>query len=604
MSEKTSEQKRITDLENRVKYLEEINRLTLDALDQAVLLGDFQTSINKLHSPAVILEETRSRIHSLIPFEAISFYLVDESNSEFYLYKCDPESLEHNFQAEVDRYIEDGSFAWALRERHPIFLYTRDKKKKILLHVMTTASRIRGMFAGLLTRGEMDVPLISLSLVSIILRHSANALESYELYSMIKEINQNLESMVEDRTRELESSREQLRHAQKMEALGRLAGGVAHDFNNILTAISIASEISMLYPGLPEKASQKFKEIIKLSERATNLTRQLLAVSRKQIMVPKIIDISEQTIELGKMLRRLITEDIELVVEPGQNLPRIKADPGQVEQILMNLTVNARDAIDDQPNPDVPKRITIKISKTSLGSREVFQNIVAKTGPYIFIQVSDTGVGMDIDIIGKIFEPFYTTKKNGRGTGLGLATVYGIIKQNNGGITVQTQPGKGTTFNIYWPCAEPATEQKTTPMKATPHPKGNETILLAEDDKDIRKALEELLVSLGYSVLAASNGKFALELAKKHPGPIHLVVTDVMMPVMGGRKLADALREKKPTLRIIFTTGYTDEPLSVTENLPPYSRFIQKPYSINTITKMIRQLLDESYEQKKVESSE
>lgn len=756
-------------LEARIHYLEGINQLTLDALDQAARLGDFQTSINKLHSPAKILEETRSRIRSLIPFEADAFYMVNESNSEFYLEECKPETYRDTFLEEIEIFIENGTFAWAMREERPIIISTSDGKKKILLHIMTTSSRMRGMFAGVLTHGELDVPLISLSMMSIILRYSANALESFQLYSMIRGINKNLEQTVKDRTRELQyqlefehlvagilptfvnitpegtccavkdslshisqfigadknffaifeenedllscfldagcspsalsptefsildrseypyiskniriqdslfipdvaalpasagrekeffrslgmnsalvvpmllgtspmgffgfgfkknnppwsmdtgrllvivgeifvsaikrmkteialqSSREQLRHAQKMEALGRLAGGVAHDFNNILTAITIAAEVSMHYPGIQEKVHQKFKEILKSAERATNLTRQLLAVSRRQMIKPRLLDVSLVTWELSKMLSRLIPEDIDIIIEPGEKLPHIKADSGQIEQILINLAVNARDAIEDNPTPNVEKTITINISKTVLGEREVEQNIVPKKGIYILIRVSDTGVGMDQETRRKIFEPFFTTKKEEKGTGLGLATVYGIVKQNNGGITVESETGKGTHFNVFWPIAEVSEVSEVEVPQPNHNRGGEETILLVEDDADIRKKVLELLKTRGYTLLEAANGQAALEMVREYKESVHLLITDVMMPILDGRELADALRKIIPDIKIIFTSGYNDDPLSITESLPPNALFIQKPYSVKNITSLIRQLLD------------
>lgn len=585
----------ISDLESRITYLEEINRLTMDALDQAVRLGDFQTSINKLHSPTLLLEETRNRILTLIPFESLAFYLVDESNSEFFLFSYTPDEPEcrEMFEKEMEGFIEQGTFAWAIREQRPLFLPSTVKNKKILLHVMTTSSRVRGMFAGLLTRGEMDVPLVSLSLMSIILRHSANALESYELYSMIKNINNNLEQMVAERTSELESSREQLRHAQKMEALGRLAGGVAHDFNNILTAITMASEVSLNYPNMDPRVDHKFREILQLSERATNLTRQLLAVSRKQIIKPTLVDIGLLARNLFKMLKRLISVDISLDINTAENLLAVKADPGQVEQVLMNLVVNARDAIADRDNVEWEKRITIDISQVLLGDHEVLRNIVSRQGNYILIRVSDTGLGIDIDVISRIFEPFFTTKSEGKGTGLGLATVYGIIKQNNGGITVQSAPGRGSSFNVFWPCSETSQAVALETLMPMSQPgRGEETILIVEDDHDVRKALDELLEGLGYTVLSASNGKIALDRVNSHHEPIDLVITDVMMPVMDGRRLAEALMEIIPDIKIIYTTGYNDNPLSITDSLTSNSRLVQKPYTISGITKLIRELLE------------
>lgn len=761
------------DLETRIQYLEGINRLTLDALDQAARLGDFQASINKIHSQSLILEETRARVLTLVPFEASAFYLVDEATSEFYLENCSPEDYKPLIQSEVDNFVENGTFAWAMREQRPLFLPAADKSKKILIHVMTTSSRVRGMFVGVLTHGEMDVPLISLSMLSVIFRYSANALESFELYNMIKTMNANLEQTVEKRTRilqyrlkfenlvsgvsasfvnippgetsstildglrsisqftgaanyfisffeeskdltdcvknlvyssttsrpnafsitktaefpdfqecfkeknplfipdisrltdpagkekeffssmgvgaavvvpmisggtaagffgfglkeaesrwadeidrlliivgeifinalgrvkteiDLQNSREQLRHAQKMEALGQLAGGVAHDFNNILTSIIIASEVSLASPGIQDKIALKFREILKSAERGSNLTRQLLAISRKQIIKPRLLDVGNIISELNKMLSRLISEDIEILLEPGQDLPSIKADPGQVEQVLINLAVNARDAISDNPATGAEKKIHISVSRTELGEDEIIQNIVPRQGTYIRIRVSDTGMGIEKEIINRVFEPFFTTKHEDKGTGLGLATVYGIVKQNEGGITVESTPGKGTTFNVFWPTVSTAAAEMEKPAAVKFKIGGDETILVVEDDETVREALEDYLLAVGYTVLTAPNGKTALEIAeayeKETAGTVHLVLTDVMMPEMNGRELADAVRKRLRGIKIIFTTGYTDDPLSITENLPPDSRFIQKPYSVKELSKLIRELLD------------
>jgi len=439
----------------RIHYLEQINRLSLDALDQAARLGDFQESINKMESPSVILEETHKRIRSLIPFEAVATYLVSEENSEFYIAHCQPKEVERFIKAEIENYIENGTFAWAIREQRPIFVSTMDHKKKILLNLLTTASRIRGMFVGVLTYGEMDVPLASLSLMSIILRHSANALESFELYKMVKTINRDLEKIVEERTKELNLSLKQLRHAQKMEALGRLAGGISHDFNNIITSITMASEVSLSCEGLPEEVKKNLEEILIAAESATNLTRQLLVFGKKQVAKPQIMNINDVISDIKKMLTRLITDDIEVIIESDENLPPVKADQGQIDQILINLAFNAQDAIHEQPEP-ADKKIIITIIHVVLekDDPEIKQNIVDHCGNYILMSFTDTGIGMDEPTCQHIFEPFFTTKEERKGTGLGLATVYGIVAQNKGGITLESIPGKGTTFYIYWPCTE------------------------------------------------------------------------------------------------------------------------------------------------------
>jgi signal transduction histidine kinase len=585
----------IGDMPSSVRCLEEANRFILDTLENAARLGDFQDSINQMDSASAILEETYKRIRSLIPIEMAAFYLVNEENSEFYLAECIPREGEEFIPGEIENYIENGTFGRAIREQRPILVSNLDLSAKILLHVLTTVSRVRGMFVGVFTPGEVEVPLVSLSLMSIILLHSANALESYELYNLIKAINRDLEKTVEERTKELQRSQEQLRHAQKMEALGRLAGGVVHDFNNILTAIAITSEVSLHQPNIPPQFSRNFEEILRITERASTLVRQLLAFSKKQVIKPMLLDINEVALDIEKMLSRLIPKDIKIIMELGKNLPPIKADPGQIDQILMNLTVNSQDALREHPDPTIDKKLIIKISYVQLGDndREVKQKIVNEKGDYIRINFSDNGIGMDEATCQRIFEPFFTTKEEGKGTGLGLSTVYGIVQQNNGGITVESTPGKGTTFYIYWPCVHTSasTDQKgAVSVKAAG---GKETILLVEDDPTIKNTMEEVLTSLGYKVLTAENGKVALKKAKKHPGPLDLLLTDIIMPAMDGIKLAALLRKQRPALKMIFTTGCITSPHPFLQFLPPGSRYIQKPYSISIITTIIRELLDE-----------
>jgi len=575
--------------------LEETNRSILDILENAARLGDFQTSINQMDSSSAILEETYARIRSLIPVETAAFYLVDEGNSEFYLAECKPAEGEEFITKEVENYIENGMFGRAIREQRPILVSSLNPSKKILLHVLTTVSRVRGMFVGLLIPGKQEVPLVSLSLMSIILLHSANALESYELYNMIKVINHYLERTIEVRTKELQRSQEQLRHAQKMEALGRLAGGVVHDFNNILTAIAITSEVSLQQHNLPPQFSRNFEEILRITERASTLVRQLLAFSKKQVIKPMLLDINEVALDIEKMLSRLIPKDIKITLEPGKNLPRIKADPGQIDQIFMNLAVNSQDALRDHPDPTIDKKIMINISYVQLeeDDREVTQKIVNEKGDYIRISFSDNGVGMDEETCQRIFEPFFTTKGESKGTGLGLSTVYGILQQNHGGITVESIPGKGTTFYIYWPCVPTPDNIDQKTALSTNAAGGKETILLVEDDPTIKNTMRDILTSLGYKVLTAENGKIALKKAKKYPGSLDLLLTDIIMPAIDGVKLAALLRKQRPALKMIFTTGCISNPHPFLQLLPPGSRFVQKPYSISSITAIIRELLDE-----------
>jgi PAS domain S-box-containing protein len=379
---------------------------------------------------------------------------------------------------------------------------------------------------------------------------------------------------------------EQFLHAQKMEAVGRLAGGVAHDFNNILTAIQGYGEL--LYSRLPsaDPSREYVAEIIKSADRAASLTRQLLTFSRRQVLQPQVLDINGIVSDSVRMIRRLITEDIELYTVLARVPGRIKADPGQIEQILMNLSVNARDAM--------PKggRLTIETGNTAFDTPHAEGAEIIPPGPYSTLLVSDTGVGMDPSTIEHIFEPFFTTKDTGRGTGLGLSTVYGIVRQSGGYVTVSSEPGRGATFRIYFPRVETNEEPAREPGVSEGIPAGSETVLLVEDEGAIRRLMAKILRENGYTVLEGSDGQGALEVSGRQQGPIHLLVTDVVMPGMSGRELAVRLVRSRPEMRVIYMSGYTDDEISRHGVLVPGVIFIQKPFSPSFLARKIRQVLD------------
>lgn len=376
---------------------------------------------------------------------------------------------------------------------------------------------------------------------------------------------------------------EQLRQSQKMEAIGQLAGGVAHDFNNLLTVIGGYSSILMvkLPPQSPFRAS--VEEIKKASDRASSLTRQLLAFSRKQILQPKILDLNTVVSNLDKMLRRLIGEDVDLLAITDPNLDKVKADPGQIEQVLMNLAVNARDAM-----PDGGK-LTIETSNAVL-SNDYARLHGIPSGPYIMLAVSDTGCGMEAATRQRIFEPFFTTKEAGKGTGLGLATLYGIVKQSGGNVWVYSELGHGTTFKIYFPRAQEFSDHgELTGTKSSPH--GTETVLLVEDEDQVRTILKQILENQGYHVLSASHGEQALAISQE-PGDIQLMITDVVMPQMSGRELAERIVSARPTLRVLFMSGYTDDAIVRHGLLDEKLNFIQKPFDSATVARKVRDVLD------------
>ena len=377
----------------------------------------------------------------------------------------------------------------------------------------------------------------------------------------------------------------QLLQAQKMESIGRLAGGVAHDFNNMLSVILGQTELALnrLEPTHPVCVG--LQHIREAARRSATLTQQLLTFARKQTVAPRLLDLNETMEEMLKMLQPLIGENIELVWLPGKNLGQVEIDPSQIDQILVNLCINARDSIESTG------RITIETDTATFDSDTFTQHGDFAKGEYVLLAVSDDGCGMDDKTISCLFEPFFTTKKIGKGTGLGLAMVYGIVKQNNGFINVYSEPGKGTTFKIYLPRHLTKIEQTARKEAAGPSENGHETILLAEDEPMILSMIVAMLTSLGYTVLPATTPGEAIQLAREHAGEIHLLLTDVVMPEMNGRDLAKKLLSLYPDLKRLFMSGYTADVIAHHGVLDEGVHFIQKPFSMETLTAKIREAL-------------
>lgn len=385
--------------------------------------------------------------------------------------------------------------------------------------------------------------------------------------------------------REMTELQEQLRQAQKMEAIGQLAGGIAHDFNNALTLIRTCSQLALLDLKEDDPLREKFEMINRSTEQSANLTRQLLAFSRRQVMEMKVIDINNLIREMDKMLRRVIGEDIELVTNLAEDLGRIRVDPGQMEQVIINLAVNARDAM--------PRggRLTIETANVHLD--EVYANghMGVNPGDHIRITISDTGIGMTPEVKHRIFEPFFTTKEKGKGTGLGLSTVYGIVKQSGGYIYVYSEPGMGATFKIYLPRVEEALEKEYAAPKDMP--RGEETILVVEDERDVRSLIVQILGKQGYKVIEAENGVEAFEAGATQERRINLLLTDVVMPGMSGRELAEKLSRWQPEMKVLYMSGYTDDAMIRYGVLEAGMNFMQKPFSMEALTQKVRQILDQ-----------
>jgi signal transduction histidine kinase/ActR/RegA family two-component response regulator len=381
---------------------------------------------------------------------------------------------------------------------------------------------------------------------------------------------------------------EQLLQNQKMQAIGRLAGGVAHDFNNLLTVINGYSDLALMRLPAGEPMRHNFEEIRKAGERASGLTRQLLAFSRKQVLQPVVLNLNTVVAEMEEMLQRLIGEDVGLLAVLDPELGQIKADPGQIEQVLLNLAVNARDAM---PGGG---RLTIQTARVYLDEEYARRHVQVRTGHYAMLAVSDTGSGIDAETRARIFEPFFTTKEKGKGTGLGLATVYGVVKQSGGSIWVYSEIGRGTTFKIYLPLVEQPAETMPKQRGARELPRGTETILLTEDEDLVRRMTREMLEEIGYDVLEAGNGVEALEVAARYEGRIQLLLTDVVMPHMSGRELAEKLAAIRPDAAVLYMSGYTDDAIVHHGVLDLGVAFLEKPYTPETLAHKVRAVIDEN----------
>jgi len=386
--------------------------------------------------------------------------------------------------------------------------------------------------------------------------------------------------------RELES---QLLQSQKMEAVGRLAGGIAHDFNNILTAMTGYCEMLLGEVGRAEPGKTYAEEIRKGIERASGLTRQLLAFSRRQVLEPRVLDLDEVVANVGRMLHRLIGEDIELRLVKSEALWPVRADPGQLEQVIVNLAVNARDAMAGGG------KLTIETRNVSLDESHRQKEFWVEPGDYVQLSAADTGAGMTAETRARLFEPFFTTKAPGKGTGLGLSTVYGIVKQSGGYIWVYSEPGQGTVFKIFLPRVAAAVERQglpAPPADSLAEAREAQTILLVDDEPEVRSLIEKLLRREGYTILSASGPEEALSVGASHAGRIDLLVTDLGLPGTGGRKLSEEIIRSRPEIRVLYISGYTDDTVLRSGALEAGAAFLQKPFSPDALARKVRSVLD------------
>lgn len=699
---KTDSVKSIPYLEKRVRFLEKANRYTLDALEMAASLGDFQSSINKLHSAEVILQETRNRIQTLMEFESISFFLVNEQNQEFTAVHTNPESFGPYMAGEVDALVENEIFAWALREKRPVIVSTRNHRKQIILHVMTTSSRTRGMFVGLIGGETPHIPDIFLSLLSIILLSSANALESFELYRMIRDISRNLdkkdnykllfeaapdgvevldgrgylldcnrtqltllgyrrEDLIGRHTKETfaEASRSvferkfnqlkvngyvegevellcksgsvlpvwrkekamydgegsfigcvvynrdlsirkqteeekklleaRLQRSQKMEALGTLAGGVAHDLNNILGGLVSYPELLLMQLPQDSLLRKPILTIQKSGEKAAAIVQDLLTLARRGAIPDEVCNLNTiiaehlQTPEHEKL--KSFHPHVKFEVSLGADLLNVAGSSVHLSKTVMNLLSNAAEAMKQAGTVTVETR-NAYIDRPIRGYDEV------KEGDYVVLSVSDEGIGISEDDLERIFEPFYTKKVMGRsGTGLGLAVVWGTVKDHKGYIEVAGRAGGGTVFSIYLPATRREVPRHFSTFKIEEYQGAGQSILIVDDVEEQREIASILMRRLGYRVAAATSGEEALEYLKTHRADL-LILDMVMDPGIDGLETYRRVLDLHPGQKAIIVSGYSE-----TERVKEAQRlgageYVRKPYQIERIGLAVKNAME------------
>ncbi len=577
--------------ETRLEYLEDNRRYIQNALEMALSLGDFQDEINKRFTPVQIFQETEKRVRRLMPFEAIALYFVNQSNSDLEISLCEPTGFTKLIEDEIEFMINKGFMAWAIRERRGVSISSRDQTRQFLLHVIATHSRIRGMFVGVCPARNFEIPDASLDLLSIILRNTANALESIEFYDLMRNQERILKDKVAQKTKEILTYERHLQQAQKMEAIGTLAGGVAHDLNNVL--VGIVGYPDLLLMQLPKDSPLRRPiEIMKETGiKAAAIVDDLLTLARRGVPANEAVNLNDVIFEYleGPMHEKLQKDHprVEVSVDLDSDILSIWGSPVHLLKTTMNLVSNAFEAM--------PEGGTINIvtkNRYMQGTGKDLEGIAE--GDYVVLQVSDSGEGIPSEDIERIFEPFYTRKIMGKsGTGLGMTVVWGTVKDHKGHIDVKSTVGEGTTFTLYFPGKrQPAGSGRRNPDIREYMGRG-ESILVVDDVKQQRDIASLILTELGYSVSAISSGEGAVEYMKSNSADL-LILDMIMDPGIDGLETYRRILEFHPGQKAIIASGFADmERVEKARKLGAGPN-LKKPYTLEKLCIAVRSALDES----------
>jgi len=583
-NEKTTDQ-----LFARIDHLEQNSRFVQNALEMALSLGDFQENINERHDPYRVLQETEKRISRLIPFEICAICLVNEDDPDITISLCEPAEHRKLVENEMEFMTEKGLFAWALRERRGLLVKSNDQSKEFLLHVIASRSQIRGMFIGLLPDKKRRIPDASMSLLSLILLNTANAIESLESYNWVLKENSILEEKVEERTKELVKYERQLQRAQKMEAIGTLAGGVAHDLNNILSGLVSYPELLLM--DLPEDSPlrKSVQTIKKSGEKAAAIVQDLLTLARRGVAATEVVNLNDIISEYLKSPEfeklQFYHPEIQIETNLRASLKSISASPVHLSKTIMNLVSNAAEA-----TPHKGKIVINTANQYVDAPIEGYDDV--EEGDYVTLSVSDCGTGISTDEMERIFEPFYTKKVMGRsGTGIGMAVVWGTVKDHNGYINVQSVEGKGTSFTIYFPITRETPNKDERCLTFEDYKGKGESILVVDDVEEQRNIATEMLKKLGYSVRSVPSGNEAVEYLKDNSADL-LVLDMIMDPGIDGLETYKRAVQLHPEQKAIIASGFSES-----ENVREAQKigaglYIRKPYLLEKIGLAVRAELD------------